>query len=589
MLLQRLRDYSERLVLPPTLYSELAVNYLIELDGEGRFLGLVATADNSNPRTRRGQLRRVPEVVKTSGIRPLLLCDKVDYVIGYVAEGARPDRVAEAHRAFVELTRRCAVATEEPAVSAVLRFLENDPLDQVSLPADFRPGDRMTFRVDGTCPIDLPSVQAFWAAENDPDQAGAPTMTCVICGQPRLVLRRLQAKLKGVPGGQTSGTSIISANAEAFESYGLEASLIAPTCADCGERFTKAANELLGSRESRTALAGAAFIYWTREDVGFDMMGPLTAPPEDFRALLESLRRGGSGAEARVDETRLYATVLSGSGGRAVVRDWIDTTVGEVKDRLALWFRRQAIVDGYGEEPRPLGIAALAGATVRQLSDVPRPTTRALLHGALTSTPLPLDLLYQAVRRNRAEQDVTRPRTALIKLVLSSQPENSHMEDSMINLDQENTDPAYRCGRLLAVLEQAQRLAIPGVNATIVDRYFGTASSAPGAVFPRLVRGAQPHLAKLERDNRPAAIALQRRLEEILSGLEVRKVGALYTGFPPTLTLQSQGLFSLGYYHQRAFDRAQAVEAAARRRAGGAPGPDVDDDDGDPVATDPNS
>jgi CRISPR-associated protein Csd1 len=426
--------------------------------------------------------------------------------------------------------------------------------------------------------VDLPSVRAFWAQENGEDESGAATvLQCVICGQTRPVLSRLQGTLKGVPGGQTAGTSIISANAEAFESYGLEASLIAPTCADCGERFTKAANELLGNRASRTILAGAAFIYWTREDVKFDLLSFFSEPQEDaVGALLDTLYKGR--ATPTVDETRLYATVLTGSGGRAVVREWIDTTVGRVKHDLAVWFRRQQIVDAYGEPPRPMGLTALAGATVRQLNDVPRPTTRSLLHGALTGGPLPLDLLSQAVRRSRAEQTVTRPRAALIKLVLSSQPGGQWMEETMVQLDPENDNAAYRCGRLLAVLERAQQLAIPSVNATIVDRYFGTASSAPESVFPRLVRGAQPHLAKLERDNRGAARALQRRIEDILGGLPIRREGAIYRGFPTTLTLSDQGLFSLGYYHERADSRARARDAAAQRAAGQPP--ETDDDSG---------
>jgi CRISPR-associated protein Csd1 len=581
MLLQKLREYSERLQLPPKLYSELAVRYIIDLDRDGRFLGIVDTADKSNPRTRRGHLRLVPEVTRAVGIKPLLLCDKADYVLGYIDEKARPSRVHECHSAFLDLLQRCYDTTHEGAVLAVLKFVNSDPLEALALPPDFDPSARLTFRIDGEFAVDLPSVQAFWASSNDPSQSGARVMQCLICGKRLPVLERLQGKVKGVPGGQTAGTSIISANAEAFESYGLEASLIAPTCADCGERFTKAANELLGGPSNRTSLAGSAFIYWTREDAGFDFLTFMTDPkPEDVGALLDSVRRGGPAPV--VDAVRFYATVLSGSGGRAVVRDWVDTTVGEVKEKLADWFRRQRIVDAYGEDPRPLGLAALAGATVRQLSDVPRPTTRSLLHAALTGTPLPQDLLYQAVRRNRAEQAVTRPRAALIKLALCSQPENSHWEESMVQLDPENTNAAYRCGRLLAVLEQVQRRAIPGINASIVDRFFGTASSSPASVFPRLVRGAQPHLSSLERDSRGAYIAFQRRLEDILSGLPVRKVGATYTGFPTTLSLTDQGLFALGYYHQRAWDRAQAAE---RRRAGEAPAPG-DDVDEDPDAGD---
>ena len=580
MLLQKLVEYSERLDLPPTLYRELPVRYVIDLGADGRFINITDTADPSSPRTRRGQPRLAPEVQRAVGIKPLLLCDKADYVLGYVEEGKNPKRAEDCHRVFIDIVERCHAATGEPSVKAVLAFITSDPLGHARLPVDFSSADRITFAVGDVFPIDLPSVQTFWAAENDPAQAGASVMQCVVCGAERPVLYRLQEKVKGVPGGQTSGTSIISANAEAFESYGLEASLIAPTCARCAERFTKAANDLLGSRQSSTRLAGAAFVYWTREEVEFDVMAMFTDPAADENsALFETIWSGRPMPD--IDPVRFYATVFTGSGGRAVVRDWIDTTLGEVKEHLRTWFRRQAVVGAYGETPRPLGLAALAGATVRDLRDVPRPTSRSLLRGALTGQPLPMDLLYQAVRRNRAEQTVTRARAALIKLVGVSRALDSYEEEKLVQLDMENENPAYRCGRLLAVLEEAQRLAIPGVSASIIDRFFGTASSTPASVFPRLVRGAQPHLAKLQRDRRGAAVALQRRIEEILGGLALTKVGGLWTGFPTTLSLQDQGLFSLGYYHQRAYDRAQAIAARARRNAGSADEPDADLDGDD--------
>jgi len=570
MLLQRLRDYSQRLHLPPTLYSESAIRYIIELDADGRLLNKhpTDTADPSSPRTRRGQRRLVPQIQRSSGIRALLLADKADYALGFVDSDAKPDRVGACHGAFFDLLDRCAAQTGEPAVVAVQRFLKSEPLQQLDLDDSFDPGATVTFRVDGVFPIDLPSVQAFWAAENDPAAKDAPVLQCLVCGHERPVLGRLQAKIKGVPGGQTSGTSIISANADAFESYGLHASLIAPTCADCGERFTKAANDLLAGEHTCIRLGGAAFIFWTREEVGFDLRTFLSDPqPEEVRGLLDSVRKGGR--VPPVDETKFYGTVLSGSGGRAVVRDWIDTTVGEVKDHLAQWFSRQRIVGPYGEEPQPLGLFALAAATVRDAQELAPPTPRALLRSALTAAPLPPGLLYQAVRRNRAEQGVTRPRAALIKLVLLSH-ETSNKEDPMVQLDPDSPNLAYRCGRLLAVLEAVQRLAIG--KATIVDRFFGTASSAPASVFGRLLRGAQPHLAKLERDRRGAYVALQRRLEEIQAGLPA-------SGFPRVLTLEDQGIFALGYYHQRAFDRAQAREAAERRKAGVAPADELPTDE----------
>lgn len=132
----------------------------------------------------------------------------------------------------------------------------------------------------------------------------------------------------------------------------------------------------------------------------------------------------------------------------------------------------------------------------------------------------------------------------------------------MSSLAPDNPNSGYQCGRLLAVLEEAQRAANPNINATIVDRFYGTASSAPASVFPRLLRGVQPHLAKLERDRPGTYRGIQRRVEEVLDEINGR------TGFPRTLTTLDQGLFALGYYHQRAASRAEARAAADARRAG---------------------
>lgn len=122
----------------------------------------------------------------------------------------------------------------------------------------------------------------------------------------------------------------------------------------------------------------------------------------------------------------------------------------------------------------------------------------------------------------------------------------------MVQLQTERPEAAYHCGRLLAVLEQIQQAALGrSINTTIVDRFYGTASTAPATVFGTLLGQAQPHLSKLRRSSREStAYALQTRLEEVLIQLP---------NFPRTLTLQEQALFALGYYHQRAHDHAQAT------------------------------
>jgi CRISPR-associated protein Csd1 len=570
MLLGKLRDYAGRLDLPPRLYSSLPVRYIIDLDREGKPLSreLIDTADPASSAARRGVRRLTPSVQRSVGIKPFLLTDKSDYALGHVREGGKPDRVAQCHGAFVDLAERCAEATNEPAVNAVVAFLRRGPLTQIALDDRFDPGGMIAFRVDGVIPTDLAPVQAFWADENDAGHGSAPSMQCITCGALRPALERLELKVKGVPGGQTAGTSIISFNADAFESYGLKASLNAPTCSDCGERFTNAVNHLLAGPQSCVRLQNIAYIFWTKEPESDLPFAPLLneASPQEVKALYESVFFGKRGALS-VQENRFYATALSGSGGRAVVREWIDTTVGEAKQHLARWFQMQRVIHVTKLGPeigQPLPLRQLAYATVRtgdRNNPAPANVSRELLRTALTGAPLPSDLLYQAARRCRAEQSVTRPRAALIKMVLLSQRRDfDPKEDNMVELDQANHDPAYLCGRLLAVLEQAQRAALPGINATIVDRFYGTASSAPASVFGRLMRGVQPHLGRLERDRRGAFVAIQRRLEEVQSHLQ---------GFPKTLTLEQQGLFALGYYHERARRWTKAEDGDIEEPAGG--------------------
>ena len=264
-----------------------------------------------------------------------------------------------------------------------------------------------------------------------------------------------------------------------------------------------------------------------------------------------------TGVKGRVDDTAFYGLALSANGGRVVIRDWINTTIGTVKKRLAHWFADQQIVSISGGDPRPFGLYALAAATVRDPKKELSPSTSStLLRAALTNTPLPFSLLILSLRRNQAERDVTHARAALIKLILLSHQSDREVR-TMVRLQPDHPSPAYQCGRLLAVLEQVQRLAIPGITSTIVTRFYGTASCAPSMIFSQLLRGAQPHLAKLERERPGAAYALNQKLETILGQLD---------SFPRTLNYQEQGLFALGYYHQRADDRAQARKNTQKKK-----------------------
>jgi len=576
MLLQKLCEYSQRLDdLAPFGYDKTAIRWLINLDAGGNFLGFITTS--SGKKNDRGKAFFAPAVMKSVNVKASLLVGNGEYVLGKPRPSPKKDlkpedltkkalKVADRHKAFVQEVRDCIESIGSHHLKAILRFLES--LDRQSLPwpEDFDAAMNLSFQVDGTPPIDLPEVRSYWArlhgGENTPDVAHASSQ-CLACGQNCIPTERFPIKFKVIAGGQSSGMTLVSANADAFESYGLKASLIAPVCRDCAENSAKAYNSLLEKEDSRLNIGSLVYLFWTREPTGFNIVNLYSQPkPEEVKALLASARSGKPRTD--LDAQAFYATALSASGGRVVVRDWLETTVGQVKEHLARWFSLQEIVDWDGSEGRLYSLRQLANSLIPgkgdSQRDLPPNTPRVLLKTGIQGGPLPFWLLFQAIKRNRAEQKTPdnprerglwrwrwSARTALVKMVLLSQ-EPLRKENTMVRMDEANTHPSYLCGRLLAVLERIQMLAV-SPKATLIDRFYGTASTAPASVFPRLVRGAQPHLGKLRKERFGAYVSLQNRLEGVMQNL---------AGFPKVLTLEEQGWFSLGYYHQRAWDRAQA-------------------------------
>ena len=109
-----------------------------------------------------------------------------------------------------------------------------------------------------------------------------------------------------------------------------------------------------------------------------------------------------------------------------------------------------------------------------------------------------------------------------------------------MSLDKNEKRPGYVLGRLFAVLEKLQKDAQPGINATIRDRYYSSASTTPKTVFGTLMRLSGHHLKKLDK---PAfKISAEKHISEVME---------LITDFPTQLNLENQGLFAIGYYHQK--------------------------------------
>ncbi len=511
MILTKLKEFAEdkeRMTLPPAMYAELKIRYLVDLNLDGTIKGGFIPLGGDTKANKRGNSYTVPFVGRTVGIKPKLLADSAEYVLGIPRPDSKPDRVVECHRQFKELIFQCWEVTQDPKLQAIQIFLNNwEPSNLAQcLPAKFNldkfdASDNITFQVDGEIVADSRSsntkIEQFWAkltsGEGDEAKDNAPMMTCLITGSEGAVAQRMPLLIKGLIGGQPSGTALVSANSDPFTSYGLKNSLTSPISRDAAEKFAKALNYLLADDRHRMYIGSTAYVFWTKEKTGFDVIGCFKNPTiEDVKNLLES--PFSASQMYGVENQEFYALSLTASMARSVVRDWLETTIDRVHGNLQQWFRNQKIINNDSEIGKPLGLYALAASVYRDPAKEMQSTVpTALIRHALHGSRLTDDLLVKLVRRNRAEQDITYPRAVFIKLILISQGKIAMSEMESLNLNPQlegQEKAAYHYGRLLAELEAVQRSALGNVNTSLVDRYYGAASSTPAKAFSPLQRFA---------------------------------------------------------------------------------------------------
>ena len=219
-----------------------------------------------------------------------------------------------------------------------------------------------------------------------------------------------------------------------------------------------------------------------------------------------------------------------------------ENSFGNILNNLQKHYFRMDIVKPSWEERDYLGVGGMLYETVNQKSKDKKPIPNlpgAVLKAILANTSYPESLYSSTLTRIRAEQGkITWGRSAIIKAYLI---QNRHLQkgEDFVGLNGETNDTSYVLGRIFAVLESIQEKANPGINATIRDKYFNSACANPGPVFPVLMKLKNSHIRKIERQKE------REEFEELLTVLTGK-----IAEFPKSLTLEGQGRFILGYYHQ---------------------------------------
>ena len=612
MILQSLYDYYQRKAcdpdparrLPAFGLEDKEIPFIIELTVEGKPLGIVDTRQGEGKK-RVAQVFRVPESAdRSANVEPNFLWDTAEYVLGTHSpkklEGSRKknnekkyiNRLTEMHNAFISRIEALPDEVQkDPGITAVLAFYSgNGPALLTTSPCwpeITENNPNITFRLYGDSDLICQRPCAVTSTNNASREEGEMLLktTCLITGK-AAPPNRLETKIKGVWNAQPAGANIVSFDKEAFTSFNKRQGSNAPVSPDAAFAYTTALNHLLDrNSRQRIQVGDASTVFWAQkedtdaEDAFAAIFGGRDDPDQTglICALLSSVHTGQF--DGGRGENRFFVLGLAPNAARLSVRFWYAEPLLAIAEKTRCWFEDLDVIRSAHESPYPALKRLLAAICLptkeKPFGDVdklPDVVVGDVMRSVLSGGMLPALILNAALHRCRADQSrkdsvsgkpvrhVSFLRAALIKayLIRFFRIHAPERKEIAVSLDRNNTDPSYLRGRLFALFERIQEVAAEReLNRTIRDSFFGSAMATPRAVFPRLIRLNQQHLRDLKRRKAGTSIFFDKELLEVNSGLSPS------TAFPAACPLHEQGVFTLGYYHQRQdfFNKTESTES----------------------------
>lgn len=561
----------ERGLLPPPGYSTENISFVVELWPDGN---VCKVQDWREPGKRPIAARiNVPNTLgsRTSGIEAKFLWDKTAYVFGASATSKRTE---DEHAAFVSFHEKLLGQAFDEGLLAFLRFLRTwEPSRFAGLACSAEMLDQnVAFKLTGDHGLlhERDEARRIWLDYLSTLPAGEGV--CLVTGeQGRIAL--LHPPLRGVPGAQSSGASLVSFNEDAFNSYGKVQGGNAPVSEYSAFAYATALNDLLAATRgtdpktgrlryrNRTSVGDCTVVFWAERPEAEELIERLLAPDEQtetagIRNVVKAMQTGKllhEGILGIDPNTRAYVLALSPNAARLSVRFWLDGTLGDLARCFAEHWADLHLEPAPCDRPPALSALHSELAAHRKVENVLAHLAGELTRAIINGTLYPASVLVQVIMHLRSDHQITPVRAALIKAILARRARYrarlAHIDwkDSLVSLNRQEPNAGYRLGRLFAVLEAAQYAGIGRLKAAMRDKFFGPASATPGHVFPLLLRRAQDHLsAARKKDRAGRAVRLDREISEIIGG---------FTGsepFPATLSLEDQGRFVIGFYHQNA-------------------------------------
>lgn len=560
-LTQLYEDLAERGEIPRPGWAPAKISFALCLNSDGDLIQVIPTLEEKvqgKKTVSAPQNMNLPVIGTRSGkvIKSGFLWDNASYLLGIDSE-EYAERAKNRFISCKELHLELLSHIEHPVARAILDFFEHwDASKAKECPAlqtcwdGLAKGANLVFRVNGIYAQQVDEIASSWNHYYNKSSDGIQSQ-CLISGQYEIP-ESTHPLIKGVAGAQSSGAAIVSFNEPAFCSYGKKQSLNAPVGKYDAFAYTAALNHLLANRENVHRIGDTTVVCWAEgaePEYGmfanffcFGDAAPEQITTDDLQSIVSKLAQGLPCEEVPLDlSRRFYILGLAPNAARLSVRFFYNSTFGELMKNVAEHHKRLEIT---GNQFPFTPLWALLRETVNQNTNDKSPSpvmAGAVARSIFTGTLYPAALLEATMLRIRAKRVITPGQAAILKAYyLKNTTELCPKEVLTVSLNEASTNIPYTLGRLFAIYEALQETANPGINATIKNKYFNSASATPAVIFPILDNLAQKHMRKLTEGQK---IYFDKQIGTLKCILDETN--------PVRLTLPEQGSFNLGYYHQK--------------------------------------
>ncbi len=573
MLIKALNDYYDFLAdqVAPAGTTSQKITHIIMLGEDGTIRGIMRAEQmgelNLTGGTNDGTAI-LPERTQKPGIDANIIEHRPLYIFGLnydkktntFSPEDKTDKAKKSHDCFVKTNLEYTEGMTSDIVTAYRNFLkswvpenETENAELMNIAKEYSSA-YFIFCLDGHPEITLHSpdgeiMKKFMNSLSTEEQIDG---VCSVMGKPAEIAR-IHDKIKGIRGGQASGGLLVSFKNSAFESYGKTQSYNSSISKDVMKRYTETLNILIGDPKHHIYLDDLTIIFWamSKNDSAetstfmsmFGFGDEKADAPEINEIIANAVKALSDGKKidlstAYFDENAtFYIAGLAPNSARITQKFIYRDKYGNIFKNAA---RHQAdmLIDDAKKQISVWRMLFEMKSPKSRNETTPPPVIAAIFKAILSGTRYPDTLLETILRRVRVDKAINYARAGIIKACINRTARlNNKKEEITMSLDKTNTNQAYLCGRLFAVLEHTQKNALGKLNRTIKDSYFSSACLTPARVFPNLLKLTQYHLKKDEYEANSNKLMC-----EIID-----KIG---TQFPPTLSLQEQGKFMIGYYHQ---------------------------------------